>query len=237
MLIILILNFYYLINVCSLKKKKLFGESKLDFYLDNCFFMCYNLAHMDNKFSNQPNRNPHELLLNVIQGGGKLIVLALLLTSCGYGSVTDSLNKPKEEEPTKAEIKKLESDGLPTIINDAQISVYGLGETGTAKITATGEPFDTNTDATAASPFKGPKGHSDQARALYPLGTMLRMTNPANGKSIEVRVNDKGNFGKNGEFNRKVNFDTTRFVWGELGLNVNQGHVGGLKIEVISMPK
>ena len=192
---------------------------------------------MDNKFSNQPNRNPHELLLNVIQGGGRLIVLALLLTSCGYESVTNSLNKPKEKELTKVEIKKSESDGLPTVINDARISVYGLGEAGTTKITATGELFDTNTDATAASPFKAPKGHSDQAKALYPLGTMLKITNPANKKSIEVRVNDKGNFGKNGEFNPDVNFDTTKLVWDELGLNVNQGHVGGLKIEVISMPK
>jgi rare lipoprotein A len=55
-------------------------------------------------------------------------------------------------------------------------SFYGKGLQG--KKTADGEQFDKN-DITAAHP-------------TYPLGTRLKVTNLDNGKSINVRVNDRG---------------------------------------------
>ena len=55
-------------------------------------------------------------------------------------------------------------------------SYYGKGLQG--KTTAAGEKFDKN-DITAAHPH-------------YPLGTRLKVTNLRNGKSVNVRVNDRG---------------------------------------------
>ena len=48
------------------------------------------------------------------------------------------------------------------------------------KLTASGEPFDMN-DLTAAHP-------------TLPFGTRVRVTNGANGKSVVVRINDRGPF-------------------------------------------
>lgn len=55
------------------------------------------------------------------------------------------------------------------------VSYYETGST-----TASGEPFD-------------PDGLTAAHRTL-PFGTRLRVTNPANGKSVVVRVNDRGPF-------------------------------------------
>ena len=55
-------------------------------------------------------------------------------------------------------------------------SFYGKGFQG--KKTADGEKFDKN-DITAAHP-------------TYPLGTLLRVTNLANGRAVNVRINDRG---------------------------------------------
>ena len=55
-------------------------------------------------------------------------------------------------------------------------SYYGKGLHG--KKTATGERFDKN-EISAAHP-------------TYPLGTQLRVTNLRNGRSVNVRVNDRG---------------------------------------------
>lgn len=57
-------------------------------------------------------------------------------------------------------------------------SWYGLAHQGL--LTASGEPFDRN-QLTAAH------------RSL-PLGTLLRITNPANGRQVLVRINDRGPF-------------------------------------------
>src|SRR5688572_18386265 len=58
---------------------------------------------------------------------------------------------------------------------------YGPGFHG--NVTANGERFDENDPSTTAGNYR------------YPFGTWLRVTNPTNGKSVTVRVNDRGNFG------------------------------------------
>ncbi len=50
----------------------------------------------------------------------------------------------------------------------------------TARLMANGQPFDVHAD-TAAHP-------------TLPLGTDLRLSNPANGRSVEVQVTDRGPF-------------------------------------------
>ena len=69
-----------------------------------------------------------------------------------------------------------ESDHRRTLTGVA--SWYGIDHQG--KPTASGEAFDRN-ELTAAH------------RSL-PLGTLLRVTNPSNGKQVVVRVNDRGPF-------------------------------------------
>lgn len=74
------------------------------------------------------------------------------------------------------------------------VSFYGLGFDG--KQTANGEVFD-QTALTAAS------------RTLR-FGTRLRVTNPANGRSVVVRVNDRGPFHRDaaGNFDRVLDLSS-----------------------------
>lgn len=71
---------------------------------------------------------------------------------------------------------RAENEGRRTISGVA--SWYGLDHQG--KPTASGEAFDRN-ELTAAH------------RSL-PLGTVLLVTNPSNGRQVTVRVNDRGPF-------------------------------------------
>jgi rare lipoprotein A len=67
------------------------------------------------------------------------------------------------------------AEGGPVV---GPISWYGRALAG--RPTASGEPFDP-TDLTMAHP-------------ALPFGTRVRVTNPANGRSVVVRVNDRGPF-------------------------------------------
>ena len=51
----------------------------------------------------------------------------------------------------------------------------------TGRHTASGEPFDANGNTAAAR--------------TWPLGTSLTVTNPHNGRSVTVRINDRGPYG------------------------------------------
>ena len=66
--------------------------------------------------------------------------------------------------------------GLPGSTNEGLASYYGKGFAG--RQTANGEIFDPR-DTTAA-------------HRTYAFGTVLRVTNLANGRSVVVRVNDRG---------------------------------------------
>jgi rare lipoprotein A len=68
-----------------------------------------------------------------------------------------------------------------TVIGEGMASFYGAELAGNR--TATGERF--NPSAMTA------------AHRTLPMGTKLRVTNKANGKSVIVRINDRGPFAKN----------------------------------------
>jgi rare lipoprotein A len=59
-------------------------------------------------------------------------------------------------------------------------SFYGLGDGYHGQTTASGERFNTYSNTTAHS--------------YLPFGTRLRVTNPNNGRSVIVKVNDRGPF-------------------------------------------
>ncbi|HUR71776.1 MAG TPA: septal ring lytic transglycosylase RlpA family protein [Candidatus Limnocylindrales bacterium] len=75
---------------------------------------------------------------------------------------------------------KTSTTGEPVIEQTGEASSYGRGFEG--KKTANGEKFDKN-DLTAAHP-------------TLPLGTKATVTNLENGKSVDVRINDRGPYVK-----------------------------------------
>lgn len=68
------------------------------------------------------------------------------------------------------------------------------------------------------------------AHRAYPFGTILRVTNLDNERSVNVRVVDRGPFGTSAKANRRI-IDLSRRAAGELGF-VNAGHAR-VKVEVL----
>ena len=89
-----------------------------------------------------------------------------------------------------------EADDAGTAIGTGVASYYGAKFNG--RRTASGERFDMN-QLTAA-------------HRTLPFGSLVRVTNPANGKSVVVRINDRGPF----HGNRVI--DLSRSAATELGL-------------------
>lgn len=124
-------------------------------------------------------------------------MLLLIPVSCS------SRLKPSELPPR-------EDVSAPKPVQTLVASTYG--EEFQNKLTASGEIFDPNA-LTAA-------------HKTYRFGTMLRVTNPKNGKSVVVRVNDRGPFKKG----RALDLSTRAAK--ELAI-IEQG-VAPLEIEVLS---
>ncbi|MFI0779622.1 septal ring lytic transglycosylase RlpA family protein [Streptomyces sp. NPDC021212] len=82
--------------------------------------------------------------------------------------------------------------------------------------TASGEIFDNNKDTAATSLSRSPQ---------LPFGTKVKVTNVANGKSLVVRVNDRGTFGWTPSVPKCL--DLTDGAYGRLGgvLNPDSGHI------------
>ena len=76
----------------------------------------------------------------------------------------------------------------------------------TGKRTASGEAFDANGNTAAAR--------------TWPLGTVLNVTNPKNGRSVSVRVNDTGPWGI--AFEQGARLDLARGAARRLGMNGSQ---------------
>jgi hypothetical protein len=197
---------------------------------------------MDTNLSNQNSLSPREQMIKYLEGGAKVVGLALMLGGCQHGSITDSINKPAEsvQQQKVAEVKK---PNLPPPINNAEVTKYGVKdpetgkyEAGTGHYTATGEKFNPQTDKTAATAFGAPRSEDPQGvKTEYPLDTIVRITNPQNGKFTDVRINDKGNFGKYGDFNPNTTLDVTPAVARAIGIS-ETGITRGLRIEFISVP-
>ena len=98
------------------------------------------------------------------------LLLALGVAAC-------STMPPPPPEPAPAPIAE-----RPSFTQTGIASWYGRAHHG--KTTAQGEPFDMN-KLTAA-------------HRTLPLGTWVRVTNTRNGRSVEVRINDRGPYGNRG---------------------------------------
>jgi len=96
-----------------------------------------------------------------------------------------------------------------------EIMASWYGEYFHGRLTALGEVYDMN-------------GIS-AAHKTYPLGTVLKVTNHANGKSINVRINDRGPFWGNRELDLSKGAATY--------LGTKQKGVAAVSIEVVSVPK
>jgi rare lipoprotein A len=104
-----------------------------------------------------------------------LITLILVLSGCSKNLVRHGFNRERtlqQNAPSQAAIVGKELTG--------EASFYGPGFHG--KKTANGETYDQN-DLTCA-------------HKTYPFNTLLKVTNLKNGKSVEVRVNDRGPYKK-----------------------------------------
>ena len=79
-------------------------------------------------------------------------------------------------------------DGVPdrVLAYPAQAQVRSTGRGGTCTASFYWEP-----QATASGERFNPNAMTAAHKTL-PLGTRLRVTNPANGKSVVVRINDRG---------------------------------------------
>ncbi len=114
--------------------------------------------------------------------GGELAVGLLLYGACGaliaHATPLDQSSAATTSPPQLAQAPAPDSPAPPAATPDAstgKAAYYGKKFQG--RKTASGESFDMN-KLTAAS--------ND-----HPFGTMLKVTNVANGKSVEVRVNDR----------------------------------------------
>jgi rare lipoprotein A len=97
--------------------------------------------------------------------GRHAIVLAVL----AFAAVADACARRVPAAPAP----------LPTRVLETRTGLASYyGEEFHGKLTASGRPFDMNA-MVAAHP-------------TYPFGTRLRVTNLANGRSVEVRVQDRG---------------------------------------------
>jgi rare lipoprotein A len=76
----------------------------------------------------------------------------------------------------------------------------------TGRRTASGEVFDANGNTAAAR--------------TWPLGTTLNVTNPKNGRSITVRVNDRGPYGS--AYRMGARLDLARGAARRLGMTSSQ---------------
>nr|WP_281381971.1 septal ring lytic transglycosylase RlpA family protein [Nocardiopsis mwathae] len=95
-----------------------------------------------------------------------------------------SAAEPKKEEPKPEPKKKDEESSSSSSSDDSGLTPTGQGGSCEASMysdpqpTASGETF--NPSAMTA------------AHKTLPMGTMVKVTNPSNGKSVTVRINDRG---------------------------------------------
>lgn len=109
----------------------------------------------------------------------------MALAACSPAPIYLSTPGQKEEKPEKDKPQKTEEPGAAspsgewTLLTSHGVASY-YGREFHGRRTANGEKFDMNA-MTAAH------------RSL-PFGTIVRVTNPANNKSVRVRINDRGPF-------------------------------------------
>jgi rare lipoprotein A len=91
---------------------------------------------------------------------------------------TKDEKKPKEDSKGRDDQRSKAASGKTLLSLEGVVSYYAHDFNG--KMTSNGETFDMN-DLTAA-------------HRTFPFGTQVRVTNLENGKSVMIRVNDRGPF-------------------------------------------
>jgi len=141
-------------------------------------------------------------------------LLLLLLTGFSAGNNETASVAIKEKpanvkEPDTIEIKKAEPK--LTLYRQSALATYYHDKFNGRK-TSSGERFNNN--------------NYTAAHMKLPFGTMVRVTNEANGKYVDVKVNDRGPFSK------KLEIDLTKKAFMEIASNKNSGTFK-VKIEII----
>ena len=142
-----------------------------------------------------------------------------LLVSCHSSKMAQQRKATHRSSKTVVKKKKTTSEKDKSVA-DASSTVSTMATTGVASYyhnkfngrkTASGEVFSNN-KLTAA-------------HRTYPFGTYLKVTNVVNGKSVVVKVNDRGPFTKGKEL------DLSRKAFMDITDNPNKGN---LHIEVVT---
>ena len=109
------------------------------------------------------------------------LFLFLFLVSCHTTKTTQQRKHSKTTHSHKTSQKKIPTATVSVEGKANGVATYYHNKFNGRK-TASGEVFNNN-KLTAA-------------HRTYPFGTILRVTNPINGKSVVVKVNDRGPFAK-----------------------------------------
>ena len=135
------------------------------------------------------------------------ILCAIALAGCfsaasstGKGTGRGTGTGEAQDRPGKA----------PEAVQRGMATWYGHGQ-----MTASGEPFD-------------PRALTAAHRTL-PFGTRVRVTHERSGKSVVVRINDRGPFGK-----KKRVIDVSKAAAQRLGM-IDEG-VAPVRLEIVSRP-
>lgn len=144
-----------------------------------------------------------------------------LLVSCHSSKMTQQRKATHKNSKTVVKKKKTTSEKDKSVAETSSI-VSTMATTGVASYyhnkfngrkTASGEVFSNN-KLTAA-------------HRTYPFGTYLKVTNVVNGKSVVVKVNDRGPFTKGKEL------DLSRKAFMDITDNPNKGNLQ-VNIEVVT---
>ena len=144
----------------------------------------------------------------------------LLLVSCHSSKMAQQRKATHRSSKTVVKKKKTTSEKDKSVA-EASSTVSTMATTGVASYyhnkfngrkTASGEVFSNNKHTAA--------------HRTYPFGTYLKVTNVANGKSVVVKVNDRGPFTKGKDL------DLSRKAFMQITDNPNKGNLQVL-IEVV----
>ena len=131
--------------------------------------------------------------------GSAAALLALLISGCAL-----TVGREETPPPPAAVPDAVPAAAAPTVEQVGDASWYGPAQDG--KETASGETFDQN-KLTAA-------------HRTLPLGSKAVVTNLENGKSVEVKINDRGPYAKG----RKI--DLSRAAARQIGMSTAGGGEG-----------
>ena len=149
-----------------------------------------------------------------------LIITGLTLIPT-YSDPTENIQTLPNKTKVNSDLPNLNSfDITYKYLGTMKASWYGPGFHG--KLTANGEIYD-QMGFTAA-------------HKSFPFGTLLKLTNPRNNKSIIVRINDRGPYikGRQIDLSKKAAIELGTFHKGVVKLKVEQIKISGVNSALIN---